>query len=411
LKEQQKNKLFDASEICEAIYNFSVEAIIITDQKGVIAHANPTALSLFDYKLLDLVGQSVSVLVPLDVRHKHDAYVEEFSHSTSSRTMDGMAGLRAVKKCGEEFPVSISLSPAVIDGQHFTVALVIDITESKKIKEKLQQHNKELEQRVAKRTEELADTVRNLEKVNAELKKAEGEVRKSLEKERKLNELKSRFVSMASHEFRTPLGTILSSLTLIAKHSKDAHTDKQQKHFLRIRSNVKHLTNVLNDFLSIDILKSDKLVINLEQVDLNDLFEELQEEFNQMKKAGQIIKIDIPVETFLFSDKHILKNIFLNLVSNAIKYSSTGKEILISVREGFNKMSVAIKDQGIGVPLEDQVHLFERFYRATNAANIQGTGLGLNIVKHYVELLHGTIQFKSKYEVGSTFYIEFPTEK
>src|SRR5207253_587310 len=145
------------------------------------------------------------------------------------------------------------------------------------------------------------------------------EVRKSLEKERELNDLKSKFVSIASHEFRTPLSTVMSSAALIQQYKDKQDYDKQDKHILRIKSSVNHLTQILNDFLSL-----------------------------------------------------------------------------------------GIRDEGIGIPKEDQKHLFDRFYRASNAGNVQGTGLGLNIVKRYAELIGGDISFKSEFEKGSTFFITLP---
>lgn len=399
--------LFDASEICKAIYNYSAEAIVIVDDRGKIVHANPIALKVFQYSLSELTGQSIEFLIPKEYRKNHHNHVSNYQQDAHPRSMGSGLELYALRKDESKFAVSISLSPATIRDRTYTVALVIDITEQKDAKEKLRKHNQELENRVNERTKELAQLVNNLERANKELRQAEEEVRVALTKEKELNELKSRFVSMASHEFRTPLSTILTSLTLLEKYTEKTNQEKGDKHFGRIRSNVKHLTNLLNDFLSIDKLQEGKTELNLVDVDIVELLTDLREELEQFKKSEQIIHLDIPHSLTMHSDSNILKNILLNLGSNAIKYSPDGKTIYLKVWTDSNDVFFEVKDEGIGIPEEDQVHLFERFFRAANSTNITGTGLGLNIVKHYVELLSGTISFSSIYQKGSTFTITF----
>lgn len=400
--------LFDASEICKAIYNYSAEAIVIVDDRGNIVHANPVALEIFQYSLSELVGQSIEFLIPKEYRKNHHNHVDNYQKDAHPRSMGSGLELFALRKDESKFAVSISLSPATIRDRTYTVALVIDITEQKEAKEKLRKHNQELEIRVADRTKELAQLVNNLERANKELRIAEEEVRVALTKEKELNELKSRFVSMASHEFRTPLSTILTSLTLLEKYTEKTNLEKGDKHFGRIRSNVKHLTNLLNDFLSIDKLQEGKTELNLSEVNIIELLTDLSEELEQIKKSAQVIQLDMPDSILMNCDSNILKNILLNLGSNAIKYSPDGKTINIKVWTESNAVSFEVKDEGIGIPEDDQVHLFQRFFRAANSTNIAGTGLGLNIVKHYVELLSGKISFTSTYQKGSTFTIQFP---
>ena len=231
----------------------------------------------------------------------------------------------------------------------------------------------------------------------------------ALKKELELGELKSRFVSMASHEFRTPLTGILSSITLIGKYNSLEQEEKKQKHVRRIQSSVQNLTSILNDFLSLDKLQAGKIICHKAVFDFSKFIEELIEDTNQLKKTGQHIEL-IQEERAInfYSDPQLLKNVLLNLFSNAIKYTPENKKIEVIVRRMDNNIVIGVKDEGIGIPKYEQKHLFERFFRAKNASNIQGTGLGLNIVQQYVHLLGGKIGFESEENVGSTFEVTIP---
>lgn len=251
---------------------------------------------------------------------------------------------------------------------------------------------------------EILMVVRNITRA----KKAETEILQSLEKERALNEMKSRFVSMASHEFRTPLSTILSSLALVSRYREEAERPKQEKHIERIKSSVKNLTEILNDFLSIEKLEAGKVEVHPETIQINQLCEELTEEMQAVAGQGQkIVYRHLNGDSTIFSDKQLLRNIFINLLNNAIKYSKENGiiEFTSEVNHGIH---FTVTDHGIGIPGEDQAQLFERFFRATNVTNIQGTGLGLNIVRRYTDLLNGDIRFVSEIDKGTTFHLTFP---
>jgi len=243
-----------------------------------------------------------------------------------------------------------------------------------------------------------------------ELKKAAEEILFSLEKERNLNEMKSKFVSIASHEFRTPLSTILSSVTLIDKYKNEEDSEKRTKHIERIKSSVKNLTEILNDFLSLEKLEAGKIETHLSTFDLVDFAKELSEELQALSKAGQeIIYTHSGEQRMVTLDKQLLRNICINLLNNAIKYSPENNRI--EFRSSINgSIELEVSDEGIGIPDEDQTHLFERFFRAANVTAIQGTGLGLNIVKRYVQLLNGNINFASRVNKGTTFKIQFPND-
>ena len=248
-----------------------------------------------------------------------------------------------------------------------------------------------------------------IEKNVTKQKKNEREVKIALEKEKELNELKSRFVSMASHEFRTPLSTILSSVSLIDKYPKTEQQENRKKHVTRIKSSVHNLIGILNDFLSLDKLEEGKTVLNTSKFELASFCASIVEEIQPLTKVGQkiILKQELK-ETNIVTDQHLLRNILNNLLSNAIKYSPENKEIFIRIKDDPNNFLIEIEDFGIGIPDKDKSHMFERFFRAKNAVNLQGTGLGLNIVKKYIELTGGKITFSSEENVGTIFKIIFP---
>ncbi|MGB0166382.1 MAG: ATP-binding protein [Luteibaculum sp.] len=246
---------------------------------------------------------------------------------------------------------------------------------------------------------------------NTNQKRAEEEMKRAYEKERQLNELKSRFVSMASHEFRTPLSTILSSINLMMKYlDQPDGREKILKHGNKIKSSVKNLTAILNDFLSLDKLEEGKMEMHPSTFDLCELVRNLAEDLEELLKEGQEFQLVLPNEQEVYQDPNIFRNILLNLLTNAIKYSHENQEILVKVFQIGKHVYLEVQDQGIGIPEEEQIQMFERFFRAKNATNLQGTGLGLNIVKRYVSLIQGKISFISKEQEGTTFTVSFPKQ-
>ncbi len=250
-----------------------------------------------------------------------------------------------------------------------------------------------------------------IEKNITDSKLAEQEMQKNLEKERELNELKSRFVSMASHEFRTPLSTILSSATLAEKYDLSEQQEKRERHLGRIKSSVKNLTSILNDFLSIDKLEDGKVEVKQSEFNLDELIKEAIEEMGTYLKEGQQVnyKSSINQEQLVESDRNVIKNVLINLLSNASKYSESDKEIILEVLGEEHGIIINITDFGIGIPKSEQDQLFNsRFFRAGNVTNIEGTGLGLTIVKKYLSLVNGHISFVSEENKGTTFTIKIP---
>jgi PAS domain S-box-containing protein len=391
----------DSKQGIDAIFQFATEGILLTNEKSEILHINPSAEKLFGYNEGELVGEKIEILIPKRFAHKHVAHRDGFIKNPQARKMGSGMDLVGMKKDGSEFPVEVSLSPFTSDEGKFVVAFVSDVTLRKLTEENLKNYSEELEKQVADRTVILQEVI-------VELEKTKNEVHQALQKEIEVNEMKSRFVSMASHEFRTPLATILSSLALVKKYGDQNDTENQFKHIQKIKSSISHLTDILNDFLSVSKLEEGKVKNNVERFNIKGFIEEVISDMESLCKWGQVIHYGHKGDEFILLDKKLMRHILFNLISNSVKFSDENTAIKIVTENLTNEFKLSIEDQGIGISEKDQVNLFERFFRARNALNVAGTGLGLNIIKNYIELMNGSISFKSVENKGTTFYLNFP---
>ncbi len=391
----------ESKEGVEALFLYAAEGILIADERGIITRINPSAEKLFGYEPNELVGQSLELLVPRRFSGSHSGHREKYNQNPHARKMGQAIDLYGLRKDGTEIAVEISLSPYATSEGKFTIAFIVDITQRKQIDEKIKHYSQELEMQVRNRTMILEEAIQELEKTKHELNMA-------LEKERELNELKSRFVSMASHEFRTPLATIKSSLSLVKKYGELNDTEKQDKHISKIKSSISNLTDILNDFLSVSQLEEGKVSNLSEELNLPDYLIEIIAELQTICKAGQKINYVHEGQNIVHFDRKLLRNILFNLVSNAIKFSDENSAIDVFTSVNATETTLKVSDHGVGITKQDQVHLFERFFRGRNVTHIQGTGLGLNIVARYVEMLNGNIKFESEENVGTTFIITLP---
>lgn len=383
----------------DALFEFATEGILITNKKSEIIKVNPSAERLFGYAKDELLGKKIEVLIPRRYSEQHVKHRTAYQEKPVPRGMGIGKELMGKRKDDTEFPVEVSLSPYSLDGEQYVIGFIVDISERKKAETRIKNHSIELEKQVKDRTLILEDAVNELENTKDELNKA-------LKAERELNDMKTRFVSMASHEFRTPLATILSSLSLVGKYAEKNDVEKRDKHFIRIKSAVSNMTDILNDFLSISKLEEGKVAYEPELFDIKSFAEEVTQEMASIAKPDQKIEYKhIGKETVVKLDKKLIKNIFFNLISNAIKFSDEGKLVWVHTKIDAKEIEIMVRDSGIGIAEEDKKHLFERFFRGQNAFNIQGTGLGLNIISKYVELMNGQISVDSKLNEGTTFTI------
>lgn len=398
-----------------SLFENATEGIILTDSSGTIVLVNPAAGRMFDYQAGELNGQPIEILIPGQFRGRHLAHRDKFYQEPQNRVMGHGRDLYAKKKDGTEFPVEVSLSHYRRDNELFVIAFIIDITKRKKTEDNMLRQQKELEKvtndirrlnteleaKVGERTAILREALMKLEESQKELSDA-------LDKERELNEIKSRFVSMASHEFRTPLSTILSSASLISKYPLTEENDKREKHVRRIKDSVNYLNELLEDFLSLGKLEEGKVSVSVCSFPISEFLNETIDEMKETLKKGQQITIGCEGDGDFVTDKRMLKNIVLNLLSNASKFSGEGKNIRVHVSNKENILSITVRDEGIGIPEEDLPYLFDSFFRGKNVSNIQGTGLGLPIIKRYLELLNGTITVESRLNNGTSFCIMLP---
>jgi PAS domain S-box-containing protein len=389
-------------ESLNALFEYATEGIIISNTFGKIVRANPSSERMFAYNPGELTGKLIEDLVPRKFQSKHVNNRQKYTESPHARAMGQFQDLFARRKDDTEFPVEISLTYFKSHGELQVIAFIIDVTERKKYEESIKRLNLNLEKKVEERTKVLQEALIELENSKEQLSKA-------LANEKELNDMKSRFVTMASHEFRTPLSTILSSISLVNSYSQN--DEKVTKHVSRIKSAVTNMTLILNDFLSAEKLEEGKVFIRLEEFDIERLANEVINEIQGILKTGQTVNLLFKGSCLVCFDKQMIRNIFLNLISNAIKFSLENKSIHLTIENDLQNTTIVIADQGIGIPIEEQGHLFERFYRAKNVTNIQGTGLGLNIVSKYVDTMQGSIEFESQLNIGTTFKITLPNQK
>jgi len=407
--------LAQKSHLLQELFNHATESIIAINNQGDIQLVNPATEKLFGYKQEELYGKKVEFLMPERFKSSHIKHRDGYASNPHSRSMGIGYDLYATKKNGQEFPVEISLSPFESDDKKFTMAFVVDISKRKEVELEIINHQKKLEHitdELKITNEKLEAKVYNrtkvLQEALIEIEKSRSELIVALEKEKELNELKSRFLSMASHEFRTPLTTILSSASLIPEYVLTEQQDKRMKHVDRIKSAVNNLNDILSDFLSISKIEEGKVFADLKKMNLKTLVEEINNEMKGICKEGQQIIFTHVGEEEHVLDPKLIRNIIINLLSNAIKFSPEFKNVLINTFADHQQVSIEVKDEGIGISKEDQKHLFERFFRGQNAVNIQGTGLGLNIISKYLELMNGSIALNSDLEKGTTFKITIP---
>jgi len=414
LKGLYKNISSDKTHMTSLFEN-ATEGILLTNKGGIIVLANPAAERIFGYEKDELIGNKVEKLIPQKYREDHPDLRNKFHHHPQNRTMGAGRDLHGLRKNGENFPVEVSLSFYKQQNETFVIAFIVDITLRKQIENNMLQQKKELEKvtnDIRKLNTELEAKVNErtviLREALMKLEQSQKELSDALDKEKELNEIKSRFVSMASHEFRTPLSTILSSSSLIAKYPSTEEKDKREKHIHRIKDSVNHMNELLEDFLSLGKLEEGKVTITVTRFTIKDFLADIVDEMKELLKKGQEIQVAYEGDPDFTTDKRMLKNIILNLLSNATKFSDEGKNIWVTVSNKNKVLSLAVRDEGIGVPEDDMPRLFDTFFRGKNVSNIQGTGLGLPIIKRYIDLLQGEITVSSRFNEGSTFRIKLP---
>ncbi len=402
--------------IFDILFEAIPEGVIVVDEKRMIAATNASIEGMFCYKKEELIHQPIEILIPKKYHLEHPKHFDDFLKKSSIRKISNDVNLVGITKNNKEFPIEIGLNPFKVNGSIYIIALIIDITKRKDDERKIKFLNSKLEKKIKLRTLELENTINQLKQLNKDYKseikrriEAEIKIKDALKKEIELNELKTKFLSMVSHEFKTPLSGILTSATLFGKYKLEDQQQNRDKHIDIITNKVRYLNNIINDFLSIERLESDKVVYKFSKFNLSKIVNEVVYNSNLLLKTGQKINTSKNSDAYiLYQDEKVLELILTNIINNAIKYSPQDTTINLEFYKEKKAIVFKVTDKGIGIPQKDQKFIFNRYFRAENALNSQGTGIGLNIVKSHLENLGGFISFRSKENEGSMFKFELP---
>lgn len=405
-----ENKFFDLSSKLEAVIDTAIDGVIVIDSQGYIEEINKSALQLFEYEKDELVGQKINILMPPEYAEHHDEYMARYASTRKPRIIGIGREVTGLTKSGSTFPFRLAVSEVILANRVIYTGIVHDLSELKQEEQAREALLKELEQRVLDRTQELEHAVNKLLLLNRKLQQKELELTEALKQEQELGDLKNRFISMASHEFRTPLSTILSSTSIIGKYKTTDDQSKRERHVDKIKASVNNLTGILNDFLVIGKLEEGAEKLSVTSALLQDVVNDALSDLHHIDKKQRTLTTEGFGNEKITTDPRILKNVLFNLITNSIKYTNDDGEIICRLELQDEKYVIHVEDNGIGIPLADQKYLFQRFFRASNVENIQGTGLGLNIVRLYLKMIGGHISFQSQEHRGTTFTITLPQQ-
>jgi len=390
--------------------------VLLLDRYTSIKYANNFILEFTGFQLEQLIDQQISVLVAKGTNQLNS--IREFYESESEYAdiqIEKTAKPVQIAICrSDESLVDMEASFGFLktEDDNYLILFLNDVSVLQEKDQLIRQLEDEIEQRIKESSRSLSATVEQLSMQIKENERKDLELRKALDKERELNQIKSKFVSAASHEFRTPLSGILASTYLLSKYTKQSDQELRDKHIKRILTSVKHLNEVLGDFLSVDKIEQGDFKPNLTEFHIEDMINEIIQNLQYMLKKNQEIKYFSDYKaSIVYLDHSMFHYILTNLLTNAIKYSPENSVIKLSIQRSDHQLRLSVKDQGVGIPKAEQQNLYRRFYRGSNVAQFQGTGLGLSIVKKYVDILDGTIECISETNQGAEFIVIFNDQK
>ena len=385
----------------------SPTSIVITDLGGKIEYTNNYFTKTSGYTFNEVVGKNPRILKSGE--QQKEFYKELWDTILLGKNWSGV--FHNKRKNGELFWESAIISPVKNDDGKITnfVAIKEDITEKVERDLELKKYRESLEDLVALRTEELnvlnKELVAQLEKE----KELDAQLAESLSKEKEINELKTKFIATVSHEFRTPLAALFSSTQIIQRYAKSWSEEKLKAQHERIESTTAYLTQLLDEVLTISRADREILTNNPEPLNINNfvesIFDQLQHTLTQKHNLVFNNKIDFEI---IRIDKKLLNHILLNLLTNAIKYSPNGGNIELNISTENDNLIISVADNGLGIPEDEIKYIFDAFYRTKNSAGINGTGLGLNILKRSLDVIGGTVSVDSKVGEGAKFIVRIP---
>lgn len=410
-KHQMERQLREREQWLTTTLKCIGDAVITTDSQGLITFMNPVAEALTCWKQEEVLGKDLTQVFKT-INAKTRQAVENPAALALRQgvivTLESHTLL--ITKNGQEIPIDDSAAPIKNDTGKIMGAVLVfhDVTEQQQLKTFLENTNQELEVKVTENNRQLRIANKQLRSEIEQRQHLENELLLALAKERELNELKSRILATISHEYRTPLTTILSSTDLLAQYGSGWKEERQQKHFQRIQAAVQHLTSLVNDVLfvnhaEIGSLEFNPVALNVEQITRN-----LIENYSNSASQHTIIFECQGDSALVLLDEELLQLMFRNLISNAIKYSPDGSTIKVELVFQPHALVFRISDQGIGILPNEREQIFKAFFRGNNIGITPGVGLGLLIVKECVDLHGGEIIVESELMVGTQFTITLP---
>ena len=365
--------------------------IVVCNSKKEIALANAPTSKIFNYTLDELSNKNAGELF------KNSHILNDFIKNPENDRFKIPIEDFGVTKDGREIALELSFGKIEYDKKCYYKALISDISTRKDKEFEIDNLNFQLEKEVAQRNIELVSVI---EKLKA-----------SLNKEKELNNLKTRFIALASHEFKTPLSAILSSAELIVKYSDLDKIAKRDEHLAKVKTMINHLNGMVDSLLTLENIESGKIIPSYTKFNFGALIDQIIANTKPLLQKNQKIIFNKGTDEIIYLDPNILTIIITNLLNNAIKYSNENSIIKIKSSSNKANLYVSIGDNGIGIPMIEQNLIFKRFFRAKNVSYYPGTGIGLNIVNGYVKCLNGAISFKSKENIGTIFNIQLPKIK
>lgn len=362
--------------------------IIVFNKDKNIVLANIPSSQLFGYEQKEILNQKINNLL------QDSTILDRYIKNPQSKIYKSTVELIGLKKNGKEIFIELSFGKIEYEGAYYYKALISDISKRKQKEEKINHLNIQLEEEVKLR--------------NSELEKLIEQLKISLSKEKELNNLKTKFITLASHEFKTPLSAILSSTELMVKYADLHNIEKRQEHLEKVKIMIYRLNGMIDDFLTLENIEIGVVKPSYTYFKISDLKEAISQNSTPFLKNKQILTFETTIENRLYHDKKIINIILTNLLHNAIKYSGENSNIIVNISANESNIFFSIKDNGIGIPKNEQNLIFNRFFRAKNALYYPGTGIGLNIVKGYINNLNGNISFKSTENKGTTFNVQLP---
>ncbi len=406
-RKKAEKALFESESLFRGIFENAGVGAVIVDSESRFVKTNKAFQKMLGYEDVELRGKNF-----LDITHPDEieSSREQFSQLVKKENDRLRFEKRYIAKTGE--PVWVMLTATLVkdkrDNFFYAIALMEDITEKKLVQIELEKYRESLELQVQERTRKLEEVNQRLFEEIELKEESERIVQAALKKERELNDLKSRFISITSHEFRTPLTAIYASAQLMEKYRDDIDPAEYEKNIFRIKKSVNYLTGLLDDILTLNKAETGRLKFSPADINLRKLCNRIAEELKFQLKENLILEVEYMLdESSYYLDEKLITFIIANLLSNAIKYSESGK-VIFRINRVDNSIQFVITDSGIGIPYHEQPLLFEPFTRGSNVGTIHGTGLGLSIVKRSVEIHNGTISFDSIEGKGSSFKVKIP---